>query len=659
LKMFSLSTMMDATWMRSSTVRYLNVDEAMTIVCASKAFRTRFTTPFGKVRLAHLFLDCFEHDATSCLVKVDSLTLESVEISGSSSDLAGPLSCISGLLATNMCTWASLAIQEQPSDDEDDYLEEVRDLKLDSVKEALKAVFLALGSNPMLHLRKVVLSLESNLGQDTLSALLDECTKSWSLRNLVLQLPPRDVGIAIARLQMRGWHHEQWHDGVAAFSRPDPSNAPFTHARRSDAYMQTTAMTPGAWSREIVFSTNYFQTVVGVLGRQPVPEDQVLTASGDRTTFAEFVKLQGEDLQAAFPVKLCHAMLPQRVVHNTQLEGTQLAFAAPEASEPEREPPRTFSTTSLHMMQRASDLAGRLRDVGTAAAVRGGSDHKHQTALLELFDDVAERLRAASVLVGRMGGPLERPSSKAAIQDTEPTSTGKIALHQVQDAVIVPIDHDEPAREPDASDSLLADALWADSVQHLNEHLHQSKPGDDVSCADVPEGESIYLLEYSRDPKEFYTALETSCLLRPIRQGLVEAGRSFKLASGPWIFVYPYQYDDVMESLRSHNAQLFPRHVLVAESIMWALQASFEDIPSKKGVRRKSQTVFLSGGMTSKVSEIHQAAKIDFEIEEIPLCVQRTFFCVARPERNANSVICSTTDAHEGVNPRRVIASWE
>uniref|UniRef100_A0A7S4QN56 Uncharacterized protein n=1 Tax=Alexandrium monilatum TaxID=311494 RepID=A0A7S4QN56_9DINO len=144
---------------------------------------------------------------------------------------------------------------------------------------------------------------------------------------------------------------------------------------------------------------------------------------------------------------------------------------------------------------------------------------------------------------------------------------------------------------------------------------------------------SIWLLEYSRSPKEFLNALLLSPELAACRDALTRQGLDFKLKGGAKVFVRPEQHRFVVKAAKGR--QLKPRHVIVAEEFEGSLERALQDVG--KGVKTKARAA----------------------LPPQPMLIKRTFLdfpvpSSLRSEPNSDPVTVSTSDANPRiqVNPR-------
>ena len=129
----------------------------------------------------------------------------------------------------------------------------------------------------------------------------------------------------------------------------------------------------------------------------------------------------------------------------------------------------------------------------------------------------------------------------------------------------------------------------------------------------------VIVLEYVRSPKCFRDALLTSPMLAQCRQALIEGGQHIEIApSGAKLFVHPWQVETVMEQLSTIDFELRPRHVIISEDLIPALEASVRSLPSRSSVivkRRLGHLLTLS--WQSRVRAIRAA------VDQLVLDLQR------------------------------------
>ena len=134
--------------------------------------------------------------------------------------------------------------------------------------------------------------------------------------------------------------------------------------------------------------------------------------------------------------------------------------------------------------------------------------------------------------------------------------------------------------------------------------LH-SKPQEQINAQSV-DGEShpgyqIYLDAYSKTPKEWKDALETSQLLKSCRHALTIAGYSWELQdSGAKIFVRPEHFDAVSQALAEHDLQKY--NVIVAEEFVGLLEETIQQMSSRKRPKLKDRRTVLTLHMQASSS---------------------------------------------------------
>lgn len=214
-----------------------------------------------------------------------------------------------------------------------------------------------------------------------------------------------------------------------------------------------------------------------------------------------------------------------------------------------------------------------------------------------------------------------------------------------------------------------ADHDWADSVeQQIRANAEVNEEARDAHI-----GEHIFLFPYMRAPSEFMQALLIGPEMQHIREEMSAQDCPYVLeGSGAKIFVWPEQYQKVLQELEASSVRLRSSHVIVAESILPCLEASIATIPSQKNVRVKKDRIFTLACIptASPAAEDHQGhqladpsdlvQEIDKDIQMIEdwkhvLAVERTFICTVRLLRDSQSVTQTTTEVHGALNPRRVV----
>jgi len=263
--------------------------------------------------------------------------------------------------------------------------------------------------------------------------------------------------------------------------------------------------------------------------------------------------------------------------------------------------------------------------------------------------------------------------------------------HVAMESVFENVIHSDPACVPDPSDDLVADEIWASRVEsRLGAESSRATHISDHTCVDPSvetnseqEGEltdEVYLLQFSRNPEIFQKALEQSVSLKACRLALEESGHAWNLQSGAKIFVHPSQYVEAMEFLIGRGEELRPYHVVVAQSMEHLIHESLVSIPCRQSVRIKKRATLGSTSSSKRMRpntdehvhgctvqhDVQESAKSEdgecpssddgLECQPMLVCEKRTFLCCLPRFRSASSVVQSTTEAHGGINPRRVMA---
>lgn len=224
-------------------------------------------------------------------------------------------------------------------------------------------------------------------------------------------------------------------------------------------------------------------------------------------------------------------------------------------------------------------------------------------------------------------------------------------------AVISPQDAEVTAR-----------VLWADGIQYLPQLLNSTLSGVQVGSAPR---EEILLGKLNRMPKEVRVEFSEGVSLRQHRNALVTSGHSWKLASGAFVFVSPWQYELTMVALR--DRQLHPDHVVFSASAEYLVE---EALLRCKGPWMKDREPIERGGTSQRHSSSsidscsnHAVAGSDCALDSIGpntafdsdwrqyLSIERTFLCLLPVDSAGESIVTVlTSELHcsKLANPRRV-----
>jgi hypothetical protein len=215
--------------------------------------------------------------------------------------------------------------------------------------------------------------------------------------------------------------------------------------------------------------------------------------------------------------------------------------------------------------------------------------------------------------------------------------------------VVESISHEEPGAERDPEVAQLqVDMNWASHVEQRLQGCHEPL----TEREDTSE-ESIWLLRYASHPQEFKDALLEGLPLRACRNALDAAHRPCILPdSGAKIFIRPEQWDAVMPWLEGRS--LRPYHVIVSACFEHLIHECLMAIPYRRRPKLKQpEHVGRSAIQTNpeETEDVFDELNARWIAELTPL---RTFLCVVRSVRSANSV-CQSTAQHYGatINPRR------
>lgn len=210
---------------------------------------------------------------------------------------------------------------------------------------------------------------------------------------------------------------------------------------------------------------------------------------------------------------------------------------------------------------------------------------------------------------------------------------------------------DEPAARDEELAQQQAEHDWADGVVRMIADPTLSN----IDGPGTPDMEQVFLFRFSRTPIEFKNALERGPQLATVRDEMTAAGCACTLPSphaGAKVFVWPPQYQTVMDAIGQLGMPLFSSNVVILESLMPCLEDLVVAIPRKANVHEKErQSLTVVACMAQASAQTQSSDSSDWGDLECVLEEARTFLCCVRVLKDV--VTQSTTEAHGGVNPRR------
>lgn len=269
--------------------------------------------------------------------------------------------------------------------------------------------------------------------------------------------------------------------------------------------------------------------------------------------------------------------------------------------------------------------------------------------------------KLASFKIQKLGLPNNQMGYKLAAELYDLTFVGD---RDADDAVVVDIDHDEPAAmaplpEPGNPDVL----LHVDSERNAggkDEALHHS--------------ETIYIVRYKRRISELFShVLQQSAGLQECREKLNRALCESESKEHGFIFVDPVIYKEVVRVLDVMDVEARPYIIVISESYKPSFDEMLGQLPYRKRPKEdtKLQQSFHVTTPAPMVDSDNEAAppapeRSDADSNSLPdgFKVIRTFICTVPLLVDGSTVIQSTTEAvaetsehhfgySRGVNPRR------
>ncbi|CAE7772559.1 unnamed protein product [Symbiodinium sp. CCMP2592] len=120
--------------------------------------------------------------------------------------------------------------------------------------------------------------------------------------------------------------------------------------------------------------------------------------------------------------------------------------------------------------------------------------------------------------------------------------------------------------------------------------------------------EKIYLGKLNRIPGQLLRELASGPALQPCRRALEAEGLPWKLSSGAFMFVSPFQHVDAMTTLA--DEQLHPDNIIFAESLEYLI----DEVLGQHGTWMKDRsTIGMDGINPGPTSEVDSACQAEAE----------------------------------------------
>mmetsp|Transcript_116550 Transcript_116550/g.206100 ORF Transcript_116550/g.206100 Transcript_116550/m.206100 type:complete len:450 (+) Transcript_116550:93-1442(+) len=190
------------------------------------------------------------------------------------------------------------------------------------------------------------------------------------------------------------------------------------------------------------------------------------------------------------------------------------------------------------------------------------------------------------------------------------------------------------------------EATWRASVQLPAEPIHEP---EDILHTEM-ETETIYVITFTRNPKEFEQCLHDGYELEPLRVFALTKGQSCRLEQGGSIFVHPEQYLQVRAQITIMGLRLGPSNVVVSETYKQLVYGAVSRLRSRLNVKPKGESPLAQ---VTAGSEPLSGFFFGESAKEV-IIVSNTFLSsTPHAMRMAQSVTQSTGEVHSAVHPRR------
>jgi len=173
------------------------------------------------------------------------------------------------------------------------------------------------------------------------------------------------------------------------------------------------------------------------------------------------------------------------------------------------------------------------------------------------------------------------------------------------------------------------------------DHSTSSSPSDDGKSPSPDGMEDLYLISFTRCPREFRTGLLEGPVLQDCRECMRSAGLSTELETGTKIFCKPELYNAARKAIKRFEELLRPYHVIVTAEFRPLVMQIVKGFPRALKVKCKDENVIaqvgradtwvpLSEGLESveaQMNESNEAAPKETQKDE----------CKTAPQKKAKS----------------------
>lgn len=276
-----------------------------------------------------------------------------------------------------------------------------------------------------------------------------------------------------------------------------------------------------------------------------------------------------------------------------------------------------------------------------AAQAFNSSFRDVQSRLVRVLDDLHLGKVLSSILAMRQFHSTSFASEVlGCVDEIEHAPTEQVVQHM-----------EEPAVRDEELVQLQAEHDWADGIVNMITDPTLPNLGGLVEC----DTEQVFVFRFSRTPPEFKNSLVQGAHLAMVRDKMAAAGCACTLPpphAGAKVFVWPEQYQTVMDAIGELERPLLSSNVVILESLMPCLEDLVATIPRKANVHEKERQIFTSVACIAEAPmQAETCGNSGWANLECVLAEVRTFLCSVRILKD--HVNQSTTEAHGGVNPRR------
>jgi hypothetical protein len=178
--------------------------------------------------------------------------------------------------------------------------------------------------------------------------------------------------------------------------------------------------------------------------------------------------------------------------------------------------------------------------------------------------------------------------------------------------------------------------------------------GSDDGKSPLPEGmEDLYLISFTRCPREFRAGLLEGPVLQDCRKAMGEAGLSTELETGTKIFCKPELYNAARKAIQRFEESLRPYHVIVTEEFRPMVMQIVKAFPRALKVKCKDENVIARVGHSEQWVMLSVESPVNDECKEPAPEAQKDECTTAKKQKAKSTKSKNSTKAEQAASEEK------